>query len=107
MSFKCGPQFSYPILASKALSDKTVMAIALPALACVVNPQPLITSSRQGTVQTDNVPAAGGLVDSGGTVAAPVRSLWQSDSIGIRFVADVAWCLRADGAVSWLTNHNW
>jgi hypothetical protein len=107
MAFNVGPRFNFPILASKSLSDKTVLCVALPALCTILNPQPQITMSRQATVQLDNAPATGGLVDSGSTVAANVRSAWQTDSIFIRFVADISWCLRASDAVSWLTNHNW
>jgi hypothetical protein len=107
MRLRVGPQFDFPILASKSLADKTVMCVALPALCAVVNPTPQISVSRQATAQLDNVPAAGGLVDGSSTVAANVRSAWQTDSIFIRFVADIAWCLRADNAVAWLTNVNW
>jgi len=42
IAFKAGPQFSFPVLASKSLSDKTVLAIALPALCAVINPTPQI-----------------------------------------------------------------
>ena len=73
MAFNVGPRFNFPILASKSLSDKTVLCVALPALCTILNPQPQITMSRQATVQLDNAPATGGLVDSGSTVAANVR----------------------------------
>jgi len=107
MSFNVGPQFNFPVLASKSLADKTVLCVALPALCATINPRPQISTTNQATIQMDNAPAAGGLVDSGGTVDSSIRSAWQTDSIFIRFIADVAWALRADGAVSWLTNHNW
>jgi hypothetical protein len=107
MTFNVGSQFKFPILASKALADKTVMAVALPALCATINPTPQIVVSGEATVQTDTAPAAGGLVDGSSTVATNVRSAWQTDSIFIRFVADVSWCLRADNAVSWMTNVSW
>jgi hypothetical protein len=107
MMMNVGPRFSFPILASKSLAAKTVMAIALPALCAVLNPTPQITVSSQAAVQLDNAPAAGGLVDGSSTVATNVRSAWQTDSIFIRFVADIAWALRADGACAWMQGCNW
>jgi hypothetical protein len=95
MAFNVGPQFNFPILASKALADKTVICVALPALCATINPTPQISVSREATIQMDNAPAAGGLVDGSSTVATNVRSAWQTDSIFVRFIADISGaCVR-------------
>ena len=90
LAFSVGPQFQFPILSSGSLAAKTLVAIALPGLCIGLNPQPRIEISTQATIQMDTSPAAGGLIDSGSTIAANVRSGWQSDSIFIRFVAECA-----------------
>jgi hypothetical protein len=40
-------------------------------------------------------------------VAAPARSLWQTDSIAIRCILDAAWALRSTGAVAWVQSATW
>jgi hypothetical protein len=106
MQFNVGAQFTFPIFASKSLAAKTVICIAIPALCGVINPTPQIRTSSQATVHMDTSATA---IATGGTLASggEVRSLWQTDTIGIRFIADVAWCLRADNSVAYLTGVNW
>ena len=105
MQFNVGPRFNFPILASGSLAAKTVMAVALPGLCAVINPTPQITASSAATVHMDTAAAQ---IATGGTLTSgDVRSLWQTDSIGLRFVADVSWCVRADNAVAWMASVNW
>ena len=35
------------------------------------------------------------IVDDAGVLAVPVRSTWQTDSIGLKFRLPVSWTLRA------------
>jgi hypothetical protein len=46
-------------------------------------------------------------VTGAGAVASPVRSLWQTDTVGIRAILRCAWALRATGAVAWLQSATW
>jgi hypothetical protein len=39
--------------------------------------------------------------------AAPVRSLWQTASIGVRMLLDMNWTMRRTGSVSWMTGVTW
>jgi hypothetical protein len=105
--FGVGPQFQFPILSSGGLSAGTLICIAVPALCVTIDPQPEISASAQATVQMDTAPQAGGLVDSGGSVGASIRSFYQTDVIGIRFITNISWCLRASNAISWVTGVNW
>lgn len=41
------------------------------------------------------------------TVADPVRSLWQTNSVGIRMLMDVSWVMRRDGMVQWVNGTSW
>ena len=42
-----------------------------------------------------------------GTVATPVRSLWQTASIGVRMLMNVSWGLRRPGMIAYMTAVNW
>jgi HK97 family phage prohead protease/HK97 family phage major capsid protein len=47
------------------------------------------------------------IVDAAGTAAKPVRSLWQTASIGIRMLQDIDWAMRRAGMVSYVNNITW
>jgi HK97 family phage major capsid protein len=47
------------------------------------------------------------IVDGAGTVAAPVRSLYQSNSSGLRMTLETDWSMTRDGAVVTLTSVDW
>jgi hypothetical protein len=100
------PILPFPVLPSGALAAKTVVAIAANALAAAVDPVPKITASSQTTLHMeDTAPLPISTIST--AVAAPTRSLFQTDSMAIRLILDVNWGLRATGAVAWLTATNW
>jgi hypothetical protein len=41
------------------------------------------------------------------TVAAPSRSLWQTDTIGVRMILPMNWLLRRTGMVQFMTGMTW
>ena len=47
------------------------------------------------------------IVDGAGTAAAPVRSLYQTNSLGLRMTLETDWSATRDGAVVTLTAVNW
>src|SRR5204863_366579 len=55
----------------------------------------------------DTTPLAIGTVGAPNTVAAPVRSLWQTDSIGIRMLLDINWAIVRTAVVSVRTAVSW
>jgi hypothetical protein len=40
-------------------------------------------------------------------VAAPVRSLWQTDTIGIRMILPMNWAMRRTGVIAWTQSITW
>lgn len=50
----------------------------------------------------DSAPAALSATGSPNTVAAPIRSFFQTDSMGLRMVLDVSWKMRRSGMVAWI-----
>ena len=55
----------------------------------------------------DDNPQHIGMPGTPPTVAVPSQSMWQTDSLAIRLIIDVSWCLRAPNSVSWVTNVTW
>ena len=102
-----GP-LGYEVLSSGALSAGTVMAVAANALASAVDAAPTIESSSEAVLHYDDaLPAAIGTPGSPNVVAAPAKSSFPRDLIGLRLIFDVSWTLRAAGAVAWLTGATW
>lgn len=44
---------------------------------------------------------------TGPTVADPVRSLWQTGTIGVRMIMDIGWAMRRAGVVQWINGTSW
>ena len=42
-----------------------------------------------------------------GVVASPMRSLWQTASVGVRMIQDLSWGMRRAGMVSVITGVAW
>ena len=49
---------------------------------------------------TTPLPIATGAQGSG-VLATPTRSLWQTDSLGLRMIMDLNWALLRTGTVAW------
>jgi hypothetical protein len=98
------PRDLWPVLMSAALPDKTIIALTPAALATVIEP-PRIESSGATVHMEEATP--GDIVDIGGVLAYPVKSLWQSDSVAIRFILPATWGRRSAAAVAWIENVAW
>jgi len=92
------------VWASSALPAGTVIAIAPRAFVSIIE-APRVDSSIQATLHMDDAPAE---ISTGAAVlAAPTRSLFQTDSAGLRVIAPASWGLRAPGAVAWMSGVTW
>jgi hypothetical protein len=80
----------YLVLASAAFPAGTVMAVATQALATVVS-VPLVDASEDVTVQEQSTPS-GDLMTSN-----PVRNVFQTDSVSLRFRLPCTWTMRGAG----------
>lgn len=92
-----------PVFVASNLDTPTLIAIVAPALAVAID-APMIDTSSQAVMHMDDAPLP--IVDNAGVMASPVRSMWQTDSVGLRFRLPVSWVLRAPEAVAWLAP-NW
>jgi hypothetical protein len=100
--------FPYEIFATSALAAGTVIAIATNTVASALDPEPTIETGSEGTVvMQDTSPAAIGTVGTPNVVAAPVRSLYQTDTLSLRLRFGVSWGLRNLGGIAWLSGVTW
>ena len=94
------PDLRLPVWPSRALPAGTVIAVDPTGFVSGFGAVPEISTSEQATVHMeDTSPAAYRHRGSAAVVAAPTRSLFQTRSIAIRLIADVAFTMRGDGLV--------
>ena len=99
--------FLFEVLSSASLTAGTVICIAAAALVSAVDPTPRIEVRTQTAFHENTVPLP--IVDGSGTVASPggVRSSWQTDSIGLKIVLEVAWSMRSASGLAFTTSVTW
>jgi hypothetical protein len=84
----------FPTLISSTVTDNLI-AVAANALVVAMNTPSIDVSGETVFHEEDTTPLP---IDG----ATPVRSAWQTDSVGLRFRLPVSWALLAP-AVAWLT----
>src|SRR3954454_8551571 len=93
---------------SIAVPDGTIICVAVDAFVSGFGPVPRIETSRDAVVHMEaDAPLPIASPGSPNVVAAPTRSLFQTDSIAVRCILDAAWCLRSPAAVAWITGALW
>ena len=98
----------FQVWPSVAVADGTIIAIAPAAFASAFGAVPRITASKEAVVQMeDTSPAQLSTAGTPNVVSAPLRSVFQTDSIAVRVILDAAWTLRASGAVAWISGATW
>ena len=97
----------YEVLAC-GLAGGVVVAVASNALVSAVDPVPRIDVSRAAVLHMEDVsPLQISAERTPPTVAAPVRSLFQTDTIALRLRLEVSWALRNAGGLAWMQNVIW
>jgi hypothetical protein len=90
----------FPMAMSNTVAPGTVLAISLNALAAAVE-APMVEAMTMPSVHfDDSVPLPLG-------TASPAKSLWQSDSIGLRIKLPASWVIRNPAAISVAVGVKW
>jgi hypothetical protein len=97
---------AYPLYQSAALPAGTIVGLAPGAIASVVE-APRIESSSETVVHMDTAPFDIGTAGTPPTVAARSASMFQTDSVAIRFILPATWARRSAAAVAWVQNVVW
>jgi hypothetical protein len=100
---KVGGKFDYPVLTTLGLPAKSVACFASAGVASGYQDVPSIETRKSPALHFEDTDPAD--ISSGG-VAAPVKSLFQTDLISIRVRANCAWAV-AKGAAQVITAVNW
>jgi hypothetical protein len=95
--------FPFDVLASNAVTAGTVICIGLNGLVSAGEPSPRIDASRDVEISLDTQPPTD-IAGGGGTA---VKSMFQTDEIAIRFVAEMAWALRTPAAIAFVASVTW
>jgi hypothetical protein len=91
------------VIASNALAAGTVVAI-VPASIVSANSTPIISVSREVTLHM--AAPASDIVSSPGSVAAPSKGMFQTDSSALRYTQELAWAKRGNG-IAVIAGANW
>jgi len=86
----------------------TVIVVDAADFVTVGGEAPRFEISDQATLHMeDTAPLAISTPGTPATVAAPVRSLWQTDSMALRLILPLNWTLRRTGVVAWTQSVTW
>ena len=88
------------VLASSAVGNDLI-CVAPRALVCALSPDPEVETANAGELHMNDTPLP--IVDSGGVVASPAKSLFQTETIALKMRWRVTWALRDPRAIAWLT----
>lgn len=103
-----GRRVGVTFISSPTVPPGTVIAVDAADFASAAGDNPEYDVSDQATIhEEDTAPLP--LVSGGATpaTASPVRSLWQTASIGVRMLLDMNWAMRRTGMVAWTESVTW
>ncbi|MEY9466304.1 HK97 family phage prohead protease/HK97 family phage major capsid protein [Bradyrhizobium ottawaense] len=75
--------------------------------ATALGEEPEFDVSEQATIHMEDTTPLEIVSGTGPTTADPVRSLWQTASIGVRMLWDISWKMRRAGMVQWINGTSW
>ena len=95
-----------PLIDSATVPAKTMILVDAADFVVVGGEAPRMELSDQATLHMEDTSPAD-LVISPSTVAAPQKSLFQTDSIALRMVLPLNWVQRRAGTIAWTQNVTW
>ena len=97
---------NYPVVASMNMPSDIIIFVAGDSIGHANDFAPLFETSDQATLHMeDTTPLP--VVDGVGTVAQPVRSMFQTDSIAIKMTLGLDWRIYRQGGIQVLTGVDW
>lgn len=103
-----GTLLGYPVLqTTTGLSDMMGIIDAADFMTATGDTPQFSVSDQAVLHMEDTSPAALSTVATPNTVAAPIRSLWQTDSMAIRMIMDINWAKRRTGIFQWTDTMAW
>jgi HK97 family phage major capsid protein/HK97 family phage prohead protease len=98
----------YPVIQSSNVPADMMFLVDAADFVSVTGDTPRFDVSDQATLHfEDTTPLQISTVGSPNTVAAPVRNLWQTDTIAVRMLLDINWGMRRTGVTAWTQTMTW
>lgn len=98
----------YPVITSSTVPVGTVYLIDAADFFTATGDEPRFDVSDQATLHMeDTAPTQIGTAGTPNAVAAPVRSMFQTDSLALRMIIDMNWAMRRSGVVAVVTGVTW
>jgi len=95
------------ILESTHATANRLIAIRNSDFATAIGDAPDFDISEQATVHMEDTTPLEIVSGTGPTTADPVRSFFQTATIGVRMLMDVSWKMRRTGMVQWIDTTTW
>jgi HK97 family phage prohead protease len=104
-----GTLLGYPVIQSSNVAADMMILVDAADFVSVTGDSPRFDVSDQATLHMEDTTPLQIVtgVQGAGVVAAPTRSLWQTDTLGIRMLWDLNWGLRRTGIVAWTQTMTW
>jgi HK97 family phage prohead protease len=97
---EAGRKFNVSFIVSRTIPAAKVIAVEAADFATATGDTPRFAVSNEATLHEDDAPGPISTVGTPNTVAAPIRSLFQTDSMAIRLSLYVTWIMRRTGMVA-------
>jgi len=97
----------HEIFSSSALAAKTVVAIATNCFVSTSGESKFDVGKDPTIHMEDTTPLPRSAVATPNTVAAPMRSFWQTDSVALRMIWPIDYALRSKDALAYMTAVTW
>jgi len=105
---QAGSKFGVSFIVSNSVPAARVIAVDAEDFASATGDAPKFAVSTDATLhEEDTTPLALGTVGSPNTVAAPMRSLFQTDAVAVRMTLYVSWAMRRSGMVQTISPVIW
>ena len=103
-----GRFLGYPVIQSATVISGNLFLVDAADFFSATGDEPRFDVSDQATLHMeDTTPVQIGTAGTPNVVAAPVRSMFQTDSIALRMIMDMNWALRRTGVVAFTTGVTW
>lgn len=103
-----GQLAGYPVIRSTAVAAGTVFFVDAADFFTATGDEPRFEVSDQATLHMeDTAPTQLGVAGTPNAVAAPVRSMFQTDSMALRMILPMNWAMRRAGVLSYSTGVTW
>jgi HK97 family phage major capsid protein len=98
----------YPVIPAPSLSVGTIVAVEAAAFASGFSGLPEVSVGREPVIHYENsAPAQIATAGTPNVVAAPVRSVWQTNTLALRLILPTAWAMRGSGLVQVINGATW